>query len=63
MQKPKNIHEKSVETWYPGGDQTKQGWVKIATRVRKGAIGGNRPGTFEGSTNYRQRPMVHFKRS
>lgn len=28
--------------------------TKIAVRVRKGAVGGNRPGTFHGATNFPQ---------
>lgn len=55
MQKPSTIHVKSVETWYPKGDPNQTGWVQIAVRVRKGATGGNRPGTFQGATNFKMR--------
>lgn len=52
-------HVKAVEVWTvrgPVDPQTgKPTYVqvnKIATRVRAGAVGGNRPGTFHGATNF-----------
>jgi len=47
MSKP-TTNRKRVETW-----NTRTGpIVKVAVRVRAGATGGNRPGTFHGATNF-----------
>ena len=42
------------ETWVRGRNTANPVTVrKAAVRVAKGATGGNRPGTFQGATNFR----------
>lgn len=64
MAKSRSIHRVRVETWNVKNDgsvtlgfgvyPSKMATHKIAVRVRKGATGGNRPGTFHGATNFPQ---------
>lgn len=47
------INQKRTEFWsVDNGKGGKRIVVKNAVRVRAGASGGNRPGTFHGATNF-----------
>ena len=52
----KSVHVKSLESWNVGPKGTPP-VNKIAVRVKKGHRGpqGQRPGTFQGATNFSQR--------
>jgi hypothetical protein len=49
-------HVKSIETWTPR-QPGQPSFTKVAVRVAKGKVGpqGQRPGTFQGATNFRQK--------
>lgn len=53
------VHVKSIETWVPrqGSNRGQQPFTQIAVRVAAGKVGpqGQRPGTFQGATNFRQK--------
>ena len=53
--KSESVHVKSTEVWTVKQGTKKVLVVKAAVRVRKGASGPgvNRPGTFQGATNFR----------
>jgi hypothetical protein len=53
----KSVHVKTVESWTVKVSGNKVQRTKIAVRVKAGATGpqGQRPGTFQGATNFSQR--------
>ena len=53
MSKHFPIHVVSQETWTRTNGTKKVTVTKSAVRVAKGVTGANRPGTFQGATNFR----------
>lgn len=54
MSKHFPVHIVAQETWVRGrGTKAEATVTKSAVRVAKGVSGSNRPGTFQGATNFR----------